>query len=1363
MKKLLALFALIGFSLSTFASHVPGGNITYECLGNNQYLITLTLFEDCGTAFETNADESITIANDCGIAGLTNASLTNTVFQQEVSQLCIGQIGQSECNGGTLPGVYMHQWQGIVTLPADCDSWVFSYSSCCRNTSTNAASSSDNYYWESVLNSQTGPCNSSPVITGQPIPYNCVNQPVIYNFGVYEPDGNTLVYSLIPAATSATGTVTYNGGYSGATPIPGIAIDPNTGEITFTPGTVGNYIVAVLIEEYDANGNLVGSIIQDFQFEVINCAGNNNPSPSATGISNITGSGFSTGPNDVQLCEGDDICFDIEFTDDPGDSVYLDCNVDQLFPGATFTQTGWIGTGTGTICFTVPSGANPFSVISIDVRDNACPVVGVSSMSVGVTVVSSTTAGADETICLGTGVQLMAGGGSNFNWTLISGDPIQTNGANANFSCTNCADPIANPAVTSVYEVTSNLSGGCTNTDQITVNVVPDFNYTLTQSSTTSCLNSDIQLEIVPSIPGNYSYTWSPPDFLDDPNIANPTVTPTTPGNIQYAVEIVSQDGCVKLDTIDLTVASAYAPDATVTTNLTNIMCGDTIYFDTDLGGGVPATCGPSANTACSAAASNQLIGNPTGVNTTTTWPAPFGNWYRNAKHQFLFTAAELQAAGFVGGKITEIAWEVTAINGTTTYNSYQVSMGCTGTTTLTTWESGLTQVMSPQNINIAVGWNTLVLTTAYEWDGISNLVVEVCYDNLATSYTQNSATPWTTTTYNSSLYYRSDSQPACPATTVTTSTNRPVTRFTSCPTIPDPNNYSFEWTTNVVGTPITNATDQNPYSLPVETVDYQLVVTDLNGGCTDTIMTHIDVLCDTCQAPIPVITDVTCFGGQNGEILATPFGINGPPFDLELRDPVTLAILESAPGVATNFAFDDLASGSYLVRSYDTTGCWADTVVFVPEPAEMILTTSQDTIVCIGGTATMNANSIGGNATNYSYIWSGLAGTTSSQNATPTAVTTYDVYALDPMGCSSDTLGITVNMYPPILTTPSASDTVCPGFDGNVDVIANGGFGAFFSYVWSDSDGNTVGMQNGVTVTPDESPETYYVVVTDGCETPAALDSVVVYWYDVPQPLITVDVSEGCYPVEVNFSNDTDPTMLQDCQWYFGDGSSSANCGDQFHSYGEAGVYDVSLVVTSPDGCVGDTTYVAMIEAFEYPIADFGIFPNPITILEPTTTMYDSSSSDVTSFDWSFGANGILGTSTLQNPEVTFPDDSATSFMVELIVTNADGCTDTTENIVVMNGVYSFYVPSAFTPNGDGLNDEFYPQGEGVNPLEYEMYIFDRWGTKIFETTDANKTWDGKHLSAPVEEGVYIWKIITNDIYLDQKHENIGHVTLIR
>lgn len=1356
-----ALSLIIFLTLFTkgFASHVPGGNITYECLGGNQYMITLTLFEDCGTAFESNGNQSITITNDCGITGLTTASLTNTVFQQEVSQLCLGQIGQSECNGGNLPGVYMHQWQGVVTLPANCDSWVFAYSSCCRNTSSNASSSSANYYWESVLNSTTGPCNSSPVITGQPIPYNCVNQPVIYSFGVYEPDGNTLVYSLVPAATGSGTYITYTGSYTGTSPITGIAIDPNTGEVTFTPTAIGNYIVAVLIEEFDTNGNLVGSIIQDFQFEVISCAGNNNPNPPTGGLTNVTGTGLQTGPNDVQLCEGDNICFNVTFNDAAGDSIYLTSNLANIFPGGTFTQNSYIGTATATICFTVTPGSNPFSVISINARDNACPVVGVSSMSVGVTVVSSTTAGADETICLGSGVQLQANGGSNFTWTLISGDPITP----SNFSCTNCSNPTANPAVTSVYQVTSNLAGGCTNTDQITVNVVPDFTYSLTQSSTTSCLNSDIQLEVTPNIAGNYTYTWSPPAYLSSTTSSNPVVTPTSPGNLQYAVQIVSQAGCVKHDTLDLTVAAAYSPDVTVTTNTTSIMCGDTIFFQADLGGGVPATCGASATTVCSAASSTITIGTGTAVNGTTSYPAPFGNWYWGSKHQFLFTAAELQAMGFVGGKITQIAWPITTVSGTTSYSGWTIKMGCTSITALTTtFQTGLTQVFNPQNITAVTGWNTFTLTTAYEWDGISNLIIEICSNN--TSYTNNSATPYTPTAFNSVAYYRADASTVCGATSATAlSMNRPNIRFTTCPTIPDPSNYSFNWTSSVAGANITTSTSQNPFALPMETMDFKLVVTDLNGGCTDTNIVHIDVLCDTCQAPIPTLTHVTCFGGNNGSILAQPIGVNGPPFNIQLLNPTTLAVLQQTPNVTTNTTFSGLTAGSYMLRSYDTTGCWADTVVTITQPPQMQLTVSSDTIVCIGGTASISAHATGGNSSNYSYIWTGLAGSTSSQNVSPTTVTSYSVYAQDPLGCQSPSQSITVNMYPPILTTPSAADTVCPGFPGVVSVTPNGGYGGFYNYLWSDINGNTVGMTNTTTVTPSSSTSTYYVVVTDACETPAKLDSVKVYWYDLPQPLISADVTDGCHPVAVNFTNDTDPSMMASCVWNFGDGSSSNNCGDQFHVYTGVGTYNVKLTVTSPDGCVNDTTYMAMIQTYGYPEANFGIFPNPINVLEPTATMFDSSSTDVTTYLWLFGENGVLGTSSVQNPEFTFPDDGPDQFDVTLIVMNQYGCTDTLPQYVVMNGVYNFYVPTGFTPNGDGINDLFFPQGEGVDPLEYEMYIFDRWGNKIFETDDATKSWDGMFGSTPAPEGVYVWKIKTNDVYLDVQYENIGHVTLLR
>jgi hypothetical protein len=245
------LFVLCG---NLMASHVPGGNITYEYVGPNTWVITLTVFEDCGNSFMTNAAEQITATNTCGLNS-PNISLPNVIFQDEVSQLCplILNQGQSECNGGAFPGVYMHVWQDTITLPGPCDSWVFSYDDCCRNQSVNLVGISNDYYFETVLNSVTAPANSSPIITSQPIPYNCINQPVNYNFGVIEPDGDSLHFSLVDALEQPGVSAPYAAGYTGPSPINGIAVNPNTGEITFTPTIQGNFVVVVLIEEYKSN------------------------------------------------------------------------------------------------------------------------------------------------------------------------------------------------------------------------------------------------------------------------------------------------------------------------------------------------------------------------------------------------------------------------------------------------------------------------------------------------------------------------------------------------------------------------------------------------------------------------------------------------------------------------------------------------------------------------------------------------------------------------------------------------------------------------------------------------------------------------------------------------------------------------------------------------------------------------------------------------------------------------------------------------------------------------------------------------------------------------------------------------------
>ncbi|MGZ3932171.1 MAG: T9SS type B sorting domain-containing protein, partial [Bacteroidia bacterium] len=93
----------------------------------------------------------------------------------------------------------------------------------------------------------------------------------------------------------------------------------------------------------------------------------------------------------------------------------------------------------------------------------------------------------------------------------------------------------------------------------------------------------------------------------------------------------------------------------------------------------------------------------------------------------------------------------------------------------------------------------------------------------------------------------------------------------------------------------------------------------------------------------------------------------------------------------------------------------------------------------------------------------------------------------------------------------------------------------------------------------------------------------------------------------------------------------------------------------------------------------------------------------------------------------------------------------------------FGIWVPNAFTPNGDGLNDIFYAKGYGIT--KFNMDIFDRWGEKVFSATDINDAWDGiyQHRGQnTIEEGVYTWQIRVTNVFGKAK-ELSGHVTLIK
>lgn len=575
MKNLLFITLLSILTWQTaYSSHISGGDVTYTCVGPNQYEITVKLFRDCDGI---NAPNSVSIRfdNTCGLANppslLANVTPNATTGNNftDISQLCPTQINNSTCNNGNLPGMQMYEYTATVTLPAACDSWTFYYTTCCRNNAVTNVSANGTYIG-ATLNSVTSPCNNSADFTSQPVPYVCANQLVNYNFGVVEQDGDSLAYQFVSASQNYPSTpLNYNAPFTANAPIQGITLDQTTGQLTFTPTATGNYVVVVEVTEYDANGNIKGTTFRDIQFVVIACS-NQVLDANPVNITNQTGDGTITGPKEFEACEGDSFCFDFTLQDpDAGDVLSLTSNVATSFPGATITTAG-TNPMVVTVCATVPAGTNPFNVININVRDDACPIAGQTNFSVVVKVITSTTAGPDKTICLGDDHQLLATGGSVFNWRAITGPAIAVG---TNFSCNPCANPLASPTATTTYEVTSDLSGGCYNIDTVTITVAPNFTYTITQSSLTSCRFEAIDFEIIPTPAGAYTYSWTPGTMLNSTTIANPTLTPTQAGSFGYVATVTSAQGCVKIDSLRVNVSAGVKPDVTAMTDVDTIRC----------------------------------------------------------------------------------------------------------------------------------------------------------------------------------------------------------------------------------------------------------------------------------------------------------------------------------------------------------------------------------------------------------------------------------------------------------------------------------------------------------------------------------------------------------------------------------------------------------------------------------------------------------------------------------------------------------------------------------------------------------------------------------------------------------------------
>ena len=354
-----------------------------------------------------------------------------------------------------------------------------------------------------------------------------------------------------------------------------------------------------------------------------------------------------------------------------------------------------------------------------------------------------------------------------------------------------------------------------------------------------------------------------------------------------------------------------------------------------------------------------------------------------------------------------------------------------------------------------------------------------------------------------------------------------------------------------------------------------------------------------------------------------------------------------------------------------------------------------------------------------------------------------------------ADTMHITLVV--PNLTVSNDAN-ICRG--DAVALIASG----MTTYAWTPATGLSIANIPNPMASP-QNHITYTVTASDvnGCTASAQVAVNVIEKPDVD--FIAAPLA-GCKPLKVNFLP-MSSFQLATYAWNFGDpASSSANNSalqEPIHQYNNPGTYSVSLNVTSVEGCHNSITQNQIITVYPQPQAYFTFNPREGDSNNMLFSFSDQSV-DAVSWNWNFGDidAGADNFSTIQHPQHLY---SQTGFYdVWLLVESPFGCIDSTAHHVIIRGEYTIYAPNAFTPNGDGHNEFFMPEGTEINNNAFILYIYNRWGELVFVTDDVNKPWDGTVMNTrnPAPQDVYVW-IFWQENYIIGRQKYFGSVTLLR
>ncbi len=960
-----------------------------------------------------------------------------------------------------------------------------------------------------------------------------------------------------------------------------------------------------------------------------------------------------------------------------------------------------------------PNIANPIAnpLVTTQYKVLITAVWGCADTGFVKVIVMDPDAGPDVTICFADTIPLNASGGVTYLWnnTQYLNNPA-------------LAEPRAFPVDTIDFIVTVTDSVGCVDYDTVRVNVKP-APPVFAGVDQEICINDTAQLQAT----GGVGYLWVTGNALSQTNIANPLANPTLTQD--YIVVATGANGCSYPDTMNLVVHPLPVADAGP--DLTK--CGES-PIPVSANGGViyqwtppqdfdnPASATPMVGPD-STSSYVLLVTDIYGCKDTDTLTVTTMYAHAGTGGTICFgDSITLQASGGVSYSWSPGIWLSDSLIAnplasppvTTTFvvTAFDPS-GCSDTNTVTVFVNQLPPAYAGADTAICIN-DTLTLYASggvlYQWDASPFIFSPTDPNSLADP--NQSVTFFVTVTDTNGCVNRD-------SVAITVNLLPPADAGpdrTKCGEdsvlLQASGGIQYLWSPALS---LSQTQIPDPLASPDSSMWYFVQVTDTNG-CVNRDSVWVETMYalagpDLEKCPeASVLLPFNAIGGQPVSFVYQP----GP----RLGIPVTAGVLASP-----------LVTYTYVLEVQDITGCVdRDTVtvnVFDSPPAYA----GRDTAICIFESVTLQASGGIGYAWNPSPFLSAL--NIPDPVATPTVTGYYYLTVTDTNGCvARDTVKVDINPLPVVV---AGNDTViCARSAAFLHVS-----GAT-SYLWEP--GAT--LSDPTSDEPIAAPEdnTQYVVVgTDlnGCQNKDSTTVVV-----RPLPVAISDtLRRMCAGQEIWLK----ATGAEEFLWFNGKIADSVRVAPlSSRTY---------WVLPLDAGCPGDTFFIKVFVEQNLPLAQFD--PSPEEGFYPLLVSFTNTSKFASVYFWDFG-NGE--TSEEVNPTHVF--DEPGQYSVTLIADNDIGCPQSFTYEFIDAWDFTIFYPNAFSPNGDGTNDDFFIEMNAIRDVDFQ--IFDRWGKVIYVSNDPDFRWDGRINGVDAPEGVYVFRIKAVT-YRDQEVERSGTITLFR